>query len=119
MAFGFGSRSSGGGGSTANMPVGSSQTASTTAIPASGINAMRYRRVATDEHSDPSLSPEAIKKQRTDALEKINIKLQAFAWVVMAGLVVYYTDFFKVLLNDDRVNRYVQVHFDGSPRRLK
>lgn len=49
---------------------------------------------------------ETLKKNRAETFERINMKIQALAWVVIAAVVVYYTNFFHVLFSDPKVDRY-------------
>eukprot|EP00936_MAST-01D_sp_MAST-1D-sp1_P002296 g2296.t1 len=70
----------------------------------------------TDPHSFPPSSDhsddkahddaEAAKKARAERMENINNKLHALMWCVLAGMTVYYTDFFRVLLEDPRIDRF-------------
>lgn len=52
---------------------------------------------------------ETLKKNRAETFERINMKIQALAWVVIAAVVVYYTNFFHVLFSDPKVDRYAEV----------
>ena len=60
-------------------------------------------------YSDEKLQDdaEAAKMARAERMERINNKLHALMWVILACTTVYYTDFFRVLLENPRVDRYV------------
>jgi hypothetical protein len=45
------------------------------------------------------------KKRHDEYMERLNVKLHAFFWVIGAGFLVYKTDFVRVVLSDERVNR--------------
>jgi hypothetical protein len=45
------------------------------------------------------------KKQRALRMERINNKIHAFLWCVGAAMTIYYTDFFRVLLENENVDR--------------
>jgi hypothetical protein len=45
-------------------------------------------------------------KQRKERAKYISVKLQAFLWVLAAAGTLYITQFFEVLMSDERVNRY-------------
>jgi len=63
-----------------------------------------YARVAQRDDAAYDAAEER-KKQRAERMENINNKLHALLWVVAAGMVLYYTDFFRVLLEDPQVDR--------------
>eukprot|EP00611_Tribonema_gayanum_P015252 TRINITY_DN27083_c0_g1_i1.p1 TRINITY_DN27083_c0_g1~~TRINITY_DN27083_c0_g1_i1.p1 ORF type:complete len:160 (-),score=43.35 TRINITY_DN27083_c0_g1_i1:82-561(-) len=66
----------------------------------------RYSGVPTrDVKSTTETSEEERKRRRTELAERISNKLHAAFWTIVAGVVVYYTDFVRVLLQDDRVKR--------------
>lgn len=58
---------------------------------------------------------ETLKKHRAETFERINVKVQALAWVVIASVVVYYTDFFNVMFHDSRVDRCVPQLLETPP----
>ena len=71
-----------------------------------GGQQVRYRRVSNEEQSTTSnVSGEMLKKQRAETFDRISIKLQALAWVILSSIIVYYTDFFTVIFTDPRVHR--------------
>jgi len=60
-----------------------------------------YRNVSQAEDSDS----EEMKKRRSERTERISAKLHAIFWVAIAAAILYYTNFFGVMLYDRRVNR--------------
>jgi len=46
------------------------------------------------------------KKIHSRKMERINNKIHAFLWCVGAALTIYYTDFFRVLLENKNVDRF-------------
>jgi hypothetical protein len=62
----------------------------------------RYRPVQTT--SDDGGVADA-KKKHAERVERIQTKLHAALWVIVACCVVSYTDFIKVILTDGRINR--------------
>ncbi|CAM9671259.1 unnamed protein product [Chrysoparadoxa australica] len=67
----------------------------------------RYTRVASrNADSTQTAEQEARKRQRSQLAERVSTKMHALIWVVIGGAVMYRTDFFNVLLHDDRVDRY-------------
>ena len=45
------------------------------------------------------------KKKHAERVDRIQTKIHAFIWVFLATVIVYYTDFIKVILTYERVNR--------------
>ena len=43
---------------------------------------------------------------RKQLAENVSHKLQALLWIVLCSLIIYYTDFLKILVEDERVNRF-------------
>jgi hypothetical protein len=64
--------------------------------------ASRYSRVKTEE---PSESDRDAKKAQRERIERIQSKVNAGFWVLSAGGLMYYVDFFNVALNDESVKR--------------
>ncbi len=60
----------------------------------------RYRRVSQSEPEEE----ETNKKLRARRIKKINAKSHAAIWVLLAGLLIHFTDFFALLLSD-KLNR--------------
>jgi hypothetical protein len=44
--------------------------------------------------------------RRKELAETISNKLQALLWMLVSFLICYYTDFFRILVEDQRVNRF-------------
>lgn len=65
---------------------------------------MQYTSVAQRDDAAYDEAEER-KKSRAERMENINNKIHALLWVVAAGTVLYYTDFFRVLLEDPKVDR--------------
>lgn len=64
--------------------------------------APRYRRVL---QSDEQISSEEHnKKLRAERIEKITSKLHALVWVVLAWVLVYFTDLLHFIADGHRVN---------------
>jgi hypothetical protein len=66
----------------------------------------RYRRVSQSE-SNPAEEEE--KKRRAERIEKITAKLHAAVWVVSSLLILYWTDFFHIMIYDNRIHRFAFV----------
>ncbi|CAN0154040.1 unnamed protein product [Discosporangium mesarthrocarpum] len=67
---------------------------------------VRYSRVSTGEtRSNPMTEEEETKRHRSQLAERISNKLHAAFWVVAGGAVAYHTDFVRVLVEDERVDR--------------
>jgi hypothetical protein len=74
---------------------------------------IRYSRVGTSDATVPASRPdgstplteEERKRARAALAERISNKLHAALWTICAGLVLYYTNFFRVLIHDERVRR--------------
>lgn len=56
-------------------------------------------------YSSPITEAERSKRRRTQLAEKISNKLHALLWAVVGITVAVQTDFVRVLLGDERVNR--------------
>ncbi|CAM9603735.1 unnamed protein product [Heterosigma akashiwo] len=67
----------------------------------------RYKRVQNveDDSPNPRSDREEAKKKRSDLIDTINAKIHALFWCAGAGAVMYYTDFIRVMLESDEVNR--------------
>lgn len=59
--------------------------------------------------SSPITEAEHVKRRRSQLSDKISTKLHAFFWVLAGVMVAYQTDFVRVLMESDRVNRRVFV----------
>ncbi|CAM9211362.1 unnamed protein product [Choristocarpus tenellus] len=71
-----------------------------------GKMSARYSRVSTGETRSNSVTEEEEKKRKRSQLaERISNKLHAAFWVILGVFVVYQTDFVKVILEDERINR--------------
>ena len=55
--------------------------------------------------SSPVSEAEHSKRRRSQLAERISNKLHALLWIIVGIAVAYRTDFIRVLLEDDRVNR--------------
>lgn len=55
--------------------------------------------------SSPITEAEQSKRRRSQLADRISNKLHALFWVVVGATVVYRTDFVRVLMEDERVNR--------------
>ena len=72
-----------------------------------------YSRVAQSEQQENDGEQVPIRtrtvkrnKSRKELAETISNKIQAFLWVLASFLICYYTDFFRILVEDKRVNRF-------------
>lgn len=81
-------------------------------VPGSGesgsVMSVRYSRVTSGDgpsSSSPMSEAEHSKRRRSQLAERISNKLHALLWVVVGIAVAYRTDFVRVLVEDDRVNR--------------
>ena len=61
----------------------------------------RYTRIQTSESEEEADT----KKIHAERVERIQTKIHAAIWVSLAMATIYYTDFIKVILTDERVNR--------------
>lgn len=61
----------------------------------------RYTRIQTSESEEEVDT----KKIHAERVERIQTKIHAAIWVSLAVATIYYTDFIKVILTDERVNR--------------
>ena len=74
----------------------------------STIISMLYLPLTTihvSRYSVPENSEDEYKMKRKELAERISNKLHAAFWVVTTCLLCYYTDLFRVLIEDKRVNR--------------
>lgn len=53
----------------------------------------------------PATEAEQSKRRRSQLADRISNKLHALFWVVVGVAVVYHTDFVRVLVEDERVDR--------------
>lgn len=65
----------------------------------------RVRPSALAPCSSPITEAEQSKRRRSQLADRISNKLHALFWVVVGATVVYRTDFVRVLMEDERVNR--------------
>ena len=73
-----------------------------------------YSRVAQSEQQDATTGQAPIRtrsvkrnnSRRKELVENHFNKIQAFLWVLTSFLICYYTDFFRILVEDSRVNRF-------------
>lgn len=61
----------------------------------------KYARVPTTDEEE-----KRNKKRRSEAAEVVSTKIQALAWVLVGGFVMYHTDMAHVILQDPDVNRF-------------
>lgn len=59
-----------------------------------------YRQIKQVEHDE-----EDRKKQRAELAEKISVKLHALMWIIAAVCTIYFSKFFQVIFEDNRVER--------------
>lgn len=64
----------------------------------------RYRPVEQSNNASEGVEADA-KKKHAERVERIQTKIHAALWVIVAGAVIYYTDFIKIILTDERINR--------------
>jgi hypothetical protein len=72
-----------------------------------GVN---YRKVPQDDKpvQDTAYDQrEQKKKARAERMERISNKIHAFLWCCAAGATVYYTDFFRTIMESPEVSRCV------------
>lgn len=55
--------------------------------------------------SSPITEAEQSKRRRSQLADRISNKLHALLWAVVGVIVAYRTDFIRVLMEDDRVDR--------------
>lgn len=70
-----------------------------------GSMSVRYSRVTSANGNNPITEAEHVKRRRSQLSDKISTKLHAFFWVLAGVMVAYQTDFVRVLMESDRVNR--------------
>ncbi|CAM9761188.1 unnamed protein product [Ectocarpus sp. 4 AP-2014] len=66
---------------------------------------VRYSRVTSGDGGSPATEAEQSKRRRSLLADRISNKLHALFWVVVGVAVVYRTDFIRVLVEDERVDR--------------
>eukprot|EP00752_Nemacystus_decipiens_P017548 g15727.t1 len=67
---------------------------------------VRYSKVtSSDSNSSPISEAEQSKRRRSQLADRISNKLHALFWALVGVTVVYRTDFIRVLMEDERVDR--------------
>ncbi len=65
----------------------------------------KYSTLHQDDQQQQQQEDEE-KQRKADRMERINVKATALAWVVVAGLVAYYSDIVHIGFSDKKVNRW-------------
>eukprot|EP00903_Cladosiphon_okamuranus_P019603 g18028.t2 len=71
----------------------------------SGNMSVRYSKVSSADGSSPITEAEQSKRRRSQLADRISNKLHALFWALVGATVVYRTDFIRVLMEDERVDR--------------
>ena len=66
----------------------------------------KYSTLHQDDSQQQQQQEDEEKQRKADRMERINVKATALAWVVVAGLVAYYSDIVHIGFSDEKVNRW-------------
>lgn len=64
-----------------------------------------YKRVPREDEGTEEENK--VKLQKAERMERIGAKFHAMFWIVLGGLVAYFTNIFDRALHDENVNRWV------------
>jgi|APCry1669189534_1035231.scaffolds.fasta_scaffold93559_2 hypothetical protein len=63
-------------------------------------------RIESSEPDENEPAESRVARERNEVIERVSVKLQAAVWVLVASLLLYYSDIVNVVYDDSKTQRY-------------